>query len=158
MDKLATVQKNGSLVNKDRFTDFPAWSSWIDNLFGNDLPTLMMSNFNTGMTLPKVNIRETADSFFVDMAVPGMKKDDFTIDLDNQILSISSERSDESENNQEHYTRREYGYASFKRTFTLPESIEEAKIKATYSDGILSVHLPKKEEAKQKPPRTITIS
>ena len=158
MDKLATVQKNGSLVNKDRFTDFPTWSSWIDNLLGNDLPTLMMSNFNAGMTLPKVNIRETADSFFVDMAVPGMKKDDFTIDLEHQILSISSERSDESENNQEQYSLREYGYASFKRTFTLPESIEEAKIEATYSNGILSVHLPKKEEAKQKPPRTITIS
>lgn len=158
MDKLATVQKNGSLGKTDRFADFPGWSSWIDNLFSNDLPTMMMSNFNTGMTLPKVNIRETADSFYVDMAVPGLGKEDFTIDLDNQILSIASEHVEGNDRVEENYTRREFGYGSFKRTFTLPESVDEAKIKASYENGILSVHLPKKEEAKQKPARTITIS
>lgn len=158
MNKLATVQKNGSLAKTDRFADFPAWSSWIDGLFGNDLPSLMMTNFNTGMTLPKVNIRETADAFFVDMAVPGMRKEDFTIDLDNQVLSISTEVNQENHTDSHNYTRKEFGYASFKRTFTLPEIIEENKIKASYTNGILSVHLPKKEEAKQKPPRTITIS
>ena len=158
MNKLATVQKNGSSANLSRFQDFPAWSSWIDNMFSNELPTLMMSNFNTGMTLPKVNLRETPDAYFVDMAVPGMKKEDFQIDLDNHILSISSETSYDQENNQDDYKRREFGYSAFKRTFTLPESIEENEIKATYKDGVLKVHLPKKEEAKQKPPRVITIS
>ncbi|WP_299210549.1 Hsp20/alpha crystallin family protein [uncultured Dokdonia sp.] len=158
MDKLMTVQKNGSSANQDRFQDFPAWSSWIDTMFSRELPALMMSNFNTGMTLPKVNIREVTDAYFVDMAVPGMRKEDFQIDLDNHVLSISSEISQEENNQEEIYTRREFGYASFKRTFTLPESIEEAKIQATYVDGILRVQLPKKEEAKQKPPRTITIS
>ena len=158
MDKLMTVQKNGSTTNQNRFQDFPAWSSWIDAMFSNELPALMMSNFNTGMTLPKVNIRETADAYFVDMAVPGMRKEDFQIDLDNHVLSISSERSEEKQESGANFTRREYGYDSFKSTFTLPESIEENNIKATYQDGILSVHLPKKEEAKQTPARTITIS
>lgn len=158
MNKLAKVQNNGSLVNNDRRTDFSTWSSWIDNLFNNDLPVLTMSNFNTGMTLPKVNIWETADSFYVDMAIPGMIKEDFSIDLDNQILSISSEKSVEHEENQKHYTRREFGYESFKRTFNLPESVEETKIEASYKNGILNIQLPKKEEAKRKPPRTISIS
>jgi HSP20 family protein len=115
-------------------------------------------NFNTGITLPKVNIRETSDAFWVDMAVPGMKKSDFQIDLDNQLLSISTELKQEKESNEENYTRREFGYSSFKRTFTLPESVDDSKINASYSDGILNIHLPKKEEAKQKPARTIKIS
>ncbi|TXE09752.1 Hsp20/alpha crystallin family protein [Seonamhaeicola algicola] len=156
MSNLVTTQKNGSLAKADGFADFPAWSNWIDRMFTSDLPSIMMSNFNTGITLPKVNIKETADAFYVDMAVPGMKKEDFSIDLDNQVLSIASETNKAEV--EESYIRQEFGYASFKRTFSLPEYIEESKIKATYNDGILSVHLPKKEEAKQKPPRTITIS
>ncbi|TWO33409.1 Hsp20/alpha crystallin family protein [Seonamhaeicola sediminis] len=158
MSNLVTTQKNGSLAKSDRYADFPSWSNWIDRMFNSDLPSIMMSNYNTGMTLPKVNIRETADAFYVDMAVPGMKKEDFTIDLDNEVLSISSEKNAENEHVEDNHIRQEFGYASFKRTFSLPEYIEESKIKATYKDGILSVHLPKKEEAKQKPPRTITIS
>ena len=92
------------------------------------------------------------------MAVPGLKKSDFQLDLDNQILSISTEIKKENDQKEENYTRREFGYASFKRTFTLPESVDEEKINAKYEDGILSILLPKKEEAKQKPARTIRIS
>ena len=91
------------------------------------------------------------------MAVPGFKKSDFHIDLDNQILSISSETKEENEEKEDNYTRREYGYSSFKRTFTLPDSVDDGKINATYTDGILSIKLPKKEEAKQKPIRSIKI-
>lgn len=158
MNKLAKVQNNGSLAKTDMFSDFPAWSSLIDGMFKNDFPTLLMTDFNTGMTLPKVNVRETKDAYFVDVAVPGMKKHDFIIDIDNQVLSISSEKSEEKESTEENYTKREFGYASFKRTFTLPDSVEDSKIKASYTDGLLRVHLPKKEEAKQKPSRTIKIS
>jgi HSP20 family protein len=109
------------------------------------------------MTLPKVNIKETPDAFVVDMAVPGMKKSDFHIDLENQTLCISTELNEENEHTEENYTRREFGYASFKRTFSLPDSVNDEKIDAKYLDGILSILLPKKEEAKQKPPRTINI-
>jgi HSP20 family protein len=110
------------------------------------------------MSLPKVNIKETADAYFVEMAVPGLKKSDFQIDLDNQILSIATEVEEENETKEQNYTRREFGYSSFKRSFTLPETVDDGKIKANYNEGILSIHLPKKEEAKQKPPRNIKIS
>ncbi|KPM32727.1 Small heat shock protein [Croceitalea dokdonensis DOKDO 023] len=153
------VTKNGSVArNNPNAITFPTWSNWIDEFFNKDLSSVFTSNFNTGMTLPKVNIRETKDSYFVDMAVPGMRKEDFHIDLDNQMLSISTETNEENQGNEENHIRREFGYASFKRSFSLPETIEEDKIKAQYSEGILSIHLPKKEEAKQKPARTIKIS
>ncbi|KJD32056.1 heat-shock protein [Tamlana nanhaiensis] len=158
MSNLINVPKNGSLSSTNSNLNFPSWSSWIDEIFNRDLPSVFTSNFNTGMTLPKVNIRETSDAYFVDMAVPGMKKSDFEINLEDQLLSISTQVNEENQFEDENFNRREFGYASFKRSFTLPETVNEDKIKARYNDGILSIHLPKKEEAKQKPPKQITIS
>lgn len=158
MSSLINVPKNGSLSSTSSNLNFPSWSNWIDDVFNHDLPPVVTSNFKAGMTLPKVNIRETSDAYFVDMAVPGMKKSDFEIHLEDQLLSISSEIKDDNEFHEENFTKKEFGYAAFKRSFSLPETIDEDTIKATYKDGILSVHLPKKEEAKQKPPRKITIS
>lgn len=158
MNNLATVPKNGSLVNRNSNQNFPSVSNWLEDIFHRDLPSVFSSNFNTGITLPKVNIKENADAYTVEMAVPGLKKSDFQIDLDNEILSISTETKEESENKEGNYTRREFGYSSFKRTFTLPESVNDEKINATYENGILSILLPKKEEAKQKPARSIKIS
>ncbi|TDQ30919.1 Hsp20/alpha crystallin family protein [Zeaxanthinibacter enoshimensis] len=158
MSNLVTTRNGSKATNNPNALTFPAWSSWIDEVFNRDLPAVFTSNFNRGMTLPKVNIRETKDAYFVDMAVPGMKKSDFQIELDNQVLSISSEIQEEQEQQEENYTRREFGYSSFKRSFTLPETIEEEQIRAEYTHGVLSIHLPKKEEAKQKPARSIKIS
>ena len=104
------------------------------------------------------NIKEVIDAYIVEMAVPGLKKSDFNINLDNDVLTISAELEENKEDNNEKYTRREFGYASFKRTFNLPETVDDSKINATYNEGILTLHLPKREEAKQKPPRTINIS
>ncbi|MFD1314914.1 Hsp20/alpha crystallin family protein [Namhaeicola litoreus] len=158
MSNLVNVPKTGSLVKTNSNINFPTWSHWIDDIFNRDLPSVFPSNFNTGITLPKVNIKENPDAYMVEMAVPGLKKTDFHIDLDNQVLSISTETKEETEEKDVNYTRREFGYASFKRTFSLPETVDEEKIKANYSEGILSIHLPKKEEAKQKPARSIKIS
>lgn len=158
MSNLVTVPKKRSLANTTSNVNLPIWSSWLDDVFNRDLSSAFTSNFNTGITLPKVNIKESTDSFSVEMAVPGLKKSDFQIDLDNQVLSISTEAKEEREDKEENYTRREFGYSSFKRTFSLPETVDEEKIKASYNEGILSVHLPKKEEAKQKPARTIKIT
>ncbi|MHA7943896.1 Hsp20/alpha crystallin family protein [Formosa sp. 3Alg 14/1] len=158
MSNLVSVPKNGSLANRNSNQNFPTLSTWLDDVFNRDLPSVFTSNFNTGISLPQVNIKETPDAFVVDMAVPGLKKSDFHIDIDNQLLSISTEVKEENEHKEDNYTRREFGYSSFKRTFTLPESVNDEKINATYKEGILSVHLPKKEEAKQKPARSITIS
>jgi HSP20 family protein len=74
MSNLVNVPKNGSLTNTNSNVNFPTWSNWIDDIFNRDLPSVFTSNFNTGITLPKVNIKETADAFIVDMAVPGLKK------------------------------------------------------------------------------------
>ena len=132
--------------------------SLFDDFFEREWPSVFSQNFNTGMSLPMVNIKETAEDYFVEMAVPGLKKSDFNIVLDNQVLSISTETDEQKDLKEENYTRREFGYASFKRSFTLPETVDEGKIKAKYDEGILSINLPKKEEAKQKPARSIKIS
>lgn len=158
MSNLATLPKNGSLANKNNVSNFPSLSNWFDDFSLAEFPSLFTSNFNTGMSLPKVNIKEEADAFVVEMAVPGLKKSDFNINLENNTLSISAEIEEKNEQKDDGYTRREFGYSSFKRTFTLPETVEDSKINAKYSEGILNIHLPKKEEAKQKPPRSIKIS
>lgn len=158
MSTLVNVPKNGSLANSNSNQNLPNLTNWLEDIFNRDLPSVFTSNFNTGITLPKVNIKETADAFMVEMAVPGIKKSDFQIEIDNQTLSISTETKEESEHQEEKYTRREFGYSSFKRTFSLPETVNDEKINANYQDGILSILLPKKEEAKQKPARSIKIS
>lgn len=159
MSTLTTMPRNGNDVSTRRETSsLPSFSSWVDNLFESGMGTGFLSNFNTGMTLPAVNIKENANEFYLEIAVPGMKKSDFNIDVENKILSISSETKEEKEHKEENYTRREFGYSSFKRTFTLPDTIESDKISAQYKEGILTVHLPKKEEAKEKPAKRISIS
>lgn len=158
MSNLVSVPKNGNLANTNSNANYSNVSTWLDDIFNRDLPSVFTSNFNTGMSVPKVNIKETADAFMIELAVPGLKKSDFKLDLDNQVLTISTESKEENEHKEENYTRREFGYSAFKRTFTLPDSVNDEKINANYTDGILSVLLPKKEEAKQKPVRSIKIS
>ena len=159
MSTLAKVSNNGGLTKTSphRKSNLPMWSLF-DDIFDREWPSVFSQNFNTGMSLPMVNIKETAEDYFVEMAVPGLKKSDFNIVLDNQVLSISTETEEQKDLKEENYTRREFGYASFKRSFTLPETVDEGKIKAKYDEGILSINLPKKEEAKQKPARSIKIS
>lgn len=113
---------------------------------------------NRGSTLPRVNITETDEDFTVEMAAPGMKRDDFNIELDNDLLVISAEMQQENENKNSSYTRREFSYESFRRSFHLPNTVEGDKIKAKYEDGMLRLIIPKKEEAKRKPAKTIKIS
>ena len=141
------------------FSSLPSLSNWVDNILNNSIGTEFMSNFNTGISLPAVNVIDKAEEFIVEMAIPGMKKSDFNIDLDNQLLSISAETKMENvENEDENYTRREFGYSSFKRSFTLPKTVNTEKIAANYNDGILKIELPKFDEAKKKPIRSIKIS
>lgn len=160
MSTLMNVPTNGGLTrtNSDRQANYTGLSSWVDDFFNREFPSLFSQGSTSRMTLPQVNIKETADEYFVEMAVPGMQKSDFQIELDNHLLTISTEKEEESEETKENYTRREFGYSSFRRSFNLPETVEGDKIKASYNDGILKVHLPKKEEAKQRPPKTIKIS
>ena len=105
------------------------------------------------LTMPAVNITENKDNFFVSLAAPGLRKEDFHIDLDGNMLTISCEKEDEKEEKVEKMTRKEYSFTSFNRSFTLPEDVLMEKIEATYVDGILNIALPKKEEAKKLVPR-----
>ena len=133
--------------------------SMFDNWFDNDLFNWEYNNHEAEATLPAVNIKENADAFKVEMAVPGFDKKDFKINLDHNVLTISSEKKVENEHkNGEHYTCREYSYQSFSRSFTLPEAANGDKISAKYDNGILNIEIPKREEAKPKPMRQIAIA
>jgi HSP20 family protein len=159
MSNLIPTVKNGSEGNSNLgFRSLPNLSSWMDDILNKSFGNEFVSNFNTGITLPAVNVLDNADEYVVEMAVPGLKKSDFDISLDNQLLSISADLSSENEEINENYTRREFGYSSFKRTFSLPETVEIDKIKAKYEDGLLKVLLPKRDEAKKKPLKQIKIS
>jgi len=113
-----------------------------------------------GTSMPAVNIKDDETEYRIEVAAPGMKKEDFNIKLDHNVLSISSEIKEETEEKDEEgkYTRREFKYSSFQRSFTLPDTTDVEKIAASYKDGILNITVPKKEEAKQNPPRKIDIS
>lgn len=117
------------------------------------------SNFSTtNSTLPAVNIRENEESFMIEMAAPGLTKDNFKVNLDRNRLVISSELKEEKNENGEKYSRREFSYQSFQRSFTLPEGIIDGdKISAKYNNGILMVSIPKRDEVKPKPAKEIDI-
>lgn len=138
-------------------------NAWPSNLLFDDFLTRDLVNWpdwrTEGSSLPKVNIVETNDEFRVEMAAPGMKKGDFHVELDNDVLTIHSEMTENVEDGEDKkYSRREFSYQSFKRSFYLPNTVEADSIKAKYNDGILSLVIPKKEEAKKKPVKTIAIS
>ena len=133
--------------------------SIIDRFLENDLYDWSNKNFSdTNTTLPSVNIKASDNGFSVEMVAPGFKKEDFKIDLNNSLLTISSEKKIAEELKEgEQFTRREFSYQSFSRSFTLPETANGEEITAKYEDGILNVTIPKKEEAKPKPPKQIQI-
>lgn len=135
--------------------------SLFDDFFSRDLWNLSMdNNSSTNTTIPAVNIRETNENFEVEMAAPGMTKNDFKVELDGNVLTITSERKNESELKEgERFNRKEFSYQSFQRTFQLAKDVVDAeKIKAKYENGVLRLMIPKKEEAKPKPPKMIQIS
>jgi HSP20 family protein len=127
---------------------FKPWNEWFDN--GNIL--------GHPMNIPAVNITEHKDEYQVSLAVPGMKKDDFKIDIDGNMLTISSEKEENKEEKDKKFTRKEYNYSSFSRSFTLPEEINKEEIEAKYEDGVLKIALPRKEEAKKITAKHIAVN
>ncbi|MGB3144977.1 MAG: Hsp20/alpha crystallin family protein [Maribacter sp.] len=113
---------------------------------------------NSRAVLPAVNIKENEKEFELELSVPGRVKEDFVIEIDQDVLTISTKVQDEKEVVNENFTRREFTISSFKRAFTLPESVATDKIDATYENGILKFNLPKKEEALPKPKRMIELA
>ncbi len=131
-----------------------------------DLSTGLMGFFNedrdwgNGWTskLPAANITENDKAFNIELAAPGLDKDDFELTIDNQQLTISCEKQEENESKKDQYYRKEFSYESFRRSFMLPDTVNADKIKAAYKDGVLTVELPKKEMAIKSPRKQISVS
>jgi HSP20 family protein len=147
----------------------PSIPSLLNDFFTDDWLDSSLANWRTsGASLPAVNVRETNNDFHIEVAAPGMKRDDFKVELDNNVLTISSHheetreqegQNDGKNNNDGTYSRREFSYQSFQRSFSLPEAkVEGDKIAARYVDGILHITVPKREEAKVKPAKQIKVA
>lgn len=150
---MSIIKRNGSQFSNHPgfFNDFLTKDLWNWGLENSSL---------TGTNIPAVNIRENNENFLVEMAAPGMNKNDFKVELHGNTLTIASEKNFEEETNEEErYSRREFSYQSFTRIFTLPKDVVDGdKIEAKYENGLLRLVIPKKEEARQKGPRLIQIS
>ena len=132
----------------------PFFPSLIDDFMYNDWNVKVPS---LSSRIPAVNIKELDSQFEIELAVPGKEKDDFEIDLEDGILSISSTKEDKKLDNKEKFTRREFSYNSFRRSFYLPDSVDHTKIDANYKGGVLKVLLPKYKEAQPQPKKLIKI-
>ncbi|MBI2281196.1 MAG: Hsp20/alpha crystallin family protein, partial [Bacteroidetes bacterium] len=131
----------GTLV-KSNEKIFPSIPLMFDDFFARDFFNL--TNFNQGYTLPAVNIQETEDRFILELAVPGMVKEDFKIELNNNNLVITAQRENQVEDEGGNYTRKEFSYKHFSRSFKLPETkVQVDNISAKYDKGILSINIPK---------------
>jgi len=137
-----------------RWTRPNALSDVFQNFFDNEFVDI----FNRRFSDPAANILDNADSFQLELAAPGMKKSDFKIHLENNVLTISSDVQDEKTEDGKNYTRKEFHYGAFTRSFTLPKTIDLEKITADYDNGILNVQLPKKDEARLDVKKEIQIS
>ena len=147
------VKTNGNLLTP--------FTSLFDDFLNRDVYNWGLSNYSdTNTTIPKVNIKETPDNYVVEVAAPGMSKKDFRVQVDGNMLTISSEKeTQKEETNDVKYFSREFSFQSFSRTFNLQKDvIDTENIEAKYEDGILHLLVPKKEIAKQKQPRLIEIS
>lgn len=113
---------------------------------------------NAFENIPAVNISEKDGVFHIELAVPGMKKEDFNIEIHDGVMSISSETKEESTSEERNYSKREFNYSSFERRFTLPDNIKEEQVSAKYEDGILKVSVPKADEKEKNTKKQVQIS
>ena len=144
-------------VKLNRKPNENSFDNFVDSFF-TGLPALFTNDFNgmeTKGSIP-VNVKETAEGYQLEVVAPGFEKTDFSISLDQQLLTIAAEKKSEVEKEGDKPIRREYNYRSFKRIFTVDEKIDATKIEATYINGVLILNLPKKEEVKEAA-KAITI-
>lgn len=109
-------------------------------------------------SLPAVNIKEDGKQFDIEFAVPGFSKGDFKIDVEQNVLTVSAEKKEENTEENKRFTRKEFSYSSFSRSFTLPQSVNAERIDAKYADGLLQLHIPKKEEVKTLPKKQVKVN
>ncbi|MDX5438546.1 MAG: Hsp20/alpha crystallin family protein [Pontibacter sp.] len=138
-------------------SDFGDFFSDIDRFFNNDfflMPMQMRRQMESSM--PAVNIRDKEKEYLIEVAAPGMKKEDFNIDMEEGMLTISSQKEEEKSEDKDDFKRREYNYSSFSRSFSLPDNVKPDDIKARYEDGVLKLTVPKREQ-QDKPKKKIKI-
>ena len=128
--------------------------NWLSNFFDND--RFFDSNW-LRTTVPAVNVKEQDKNFEIELAAPGLSKKDFKVAAENGILTISSEKKEEQETKEKDYTRKEFSYSSFSRSFMLPENVNEEDIKASYEDGVLRLQIAKKVVSQQKAHKAIEV-
>lgn len=140
----------GNLMKVNRF--LPNFSNFFDEAFTKEFFNWDDKNFAAnGGTLPSVNVRETDKDYFIELAAPGLKKEDFKVEMKNDMLTISAERKDEKEEKRGDFTRREFNYSSFCRSFYVPDLAEKNKVDAKYEDGMLTIMMAKKMLEEPKP-------
>jgi HSP20 family protein len=152
---MTLLKRNGSL--------FPSITSDlmnVDRFFGSSFPDFdtRWNDFEIAASIPPVNVTESEKEFKLELAAPGLTKKDFKVEMEDGLLTISSEKEEEKKDNGKNYKRREYSYSSFSRTFNLPENVKNDKIDAKYEDGILRLHIPKKEVTLSKPKKEIAVA
>ncbi|SEN21819.1 heat shock protein Hsp20 [bacterium A37T11] len=138
-----------SLVKFKNGNNTPNLSSGFNDIFESFFNDSFFSDRMVSR-VPAVNVSETADDYNIEMAAPGLEKGDFKINLDRNLLTVSVEQQKQQESHDKQYTKREYSYNSFVRSFALPDSADDAQIEASYKDGILHIKVAKKEEAKHQ--------
>lgn len=143
-----------SLIQWNRHQFLPEFSNVLNNFLDDDW-------FGKGSQIPAVNVKDNANDYQIEVAAPGLTKEDFKVALDHNVLTVSSEKKTENVEASEEkskYTRREFSYQSFSRSFTLPKGVEQDKISANYENGVLNITVPKQEATKEKGAKTINIS
>ncbi|MCH8318080.1 MAG: Hsp20/alpha crystallin family protein [Bacteroidetes bacterium] len=125
------------------------FSNVFDGFFRDDFLTDFAPMISPPMVSPSVNISEAKDHYKIQVAAPGQSKDIFKINVEDDLLTLSAEIKQENTTDDENYTRKEFGFASFKRTFSLPKTVDASKVTAKYEDGILNIVIPKSEQAKE---------
>lgn len=148
-----TIKKNGELPSL--FSGFFGTSLLDRDFFGLD------SDFfpsRLGINVPAVNISETPKEYRLELAVPGLERKDFNVEVDNHVLKITAEKEEEKDEKDGEYARREYSFNSFSRSFALPEGVKEGSIDAKYDDGLLKISIPKVKESPVKPALKVAVS
>ncbi len=147
---LIKFKNQPAVKNADRM---PYFSEMFNDIFDG----MLSSDFRRAST-PAINIIDNDDNFKLEVAAPGLTKEDFKINVDNDLLTISAEKKNETNEKNSRYTRKEFSYVSFTRSFNLPEMVDAEKINASYENGVMALTLPKREEAKPKPAREIKVA
>jgi HSP20 family protein len=145
-----------SLVKYNSNNGLRSFDNFFDSFFNNNLTDIIGSDNNVSQ--PSVNVIETDDEYRIEVAAPGLGKEDFDVNIDDNSLTISAEVKNEETETTDKYTRREFNYSAFKRSFNLPDTVNAEQITAGYENGVLTLNLPKREEAKPQPARKIKIS